>query len=272
PNFDKNTGINFDVANDERQLYLILRIADNSLQQQILQNGLEIWINTAGKKKETTGVTFPLPMKRADKATKNNSGKMPLGNPEGSNAETDMPEGGPDGQGTPDDRQQATATESDKTDHKRQQPDFGMIPQNELILSGFLIDNGKQSIHGCPVRPAMSMDKSGCLIYELAIPFTTFFKEKLDASDQKTIFCIGFVVKAGASSGEKSDMSGGMGGPDGGMGGPMGGGPGGGMGGGPMGGGGMMGGPMGGMDMNSNTTQSASSEKKYWFKVKPFVP
>jgi hypothetical protein len=246
PRYDKNTGINFDAANNSRNLYLILRVADETIQRQIMQNGLEVWINMDGKKKKTTGVTFPMP-KAAGKPG-NGTGRPSA---EGEGMPSEMPAQGNAQNSTQNKRQGMSASGTD----------MGMtFLSGELTLTGFLIDNGKQPTKNCPVRVALAKDASNCMVYELAIPFNTFYKENLGPEDAATKCCIGFVVKAPATtSNEESPemgMSGGMGGGPGGMGG----GPGGGMGGGP---GGMGGGPEGMSGMQSSTT----TNKTFWFKT-----
>lgn len=152
PRYNENTGINFDVANDERNIYLIVRVADTTSQRQILQNGLEVWINKDGKKKNTTGITYPMaPDKpKAGSKTRVLTGKTAEG--------------------------------------------FSMNI-NELTLKGFLLENGRQPVNGCPVKVAIHKDSSDCIVYELAIPFNTFYKERLEKEDLKNKFYIGFVVK-----------------------------------------------------------------------------
>lgn len=231
PRYDKSTGINYDIANDEKHLFFIIRIADEAAQQRIMQNGLEIWINKQGKKKKVTGITFPLPMTKDSKMGKN--------------------------------RPPEKIKSLSSTERSPEMP----LRSSELTLTGFLIDNGKQPAKGCPIQVALSKDPSDCLIYELAVPFNSFYKESLDRDDTNVPFCIGIAVKgtessAGSNEAGKMGDSGGMGGPGGGMGGPGGGmgGPGGGMGG-P--GGGMEGmGSSGGMKTSSN-----SSDKIFWIKT-----
>jgi hypothetical protein len=125
---------------------------------------------------------------------------------------------------------------------------------NELILLGFLLENGKQPTRGCPVRVAISRDESNSLVYELAVPFNTFYKERLDPGDAGHTFCFGFVIKGPEASNSDSFQGGpsGMGGPGGfggfgGMGGP--GGPGG------------FGGP------GSMSTTTTASDKIFWIKT-----
>ena len=152
PIYNKNTGINFEVANDERNIYMIVRVADTTSQRQIMQNGLEVWINKDGKKKNTTGITYPMA--------------------------PDKPKAG-----------SRTRIQTGKT------ADGFSMNINELTLTGFLLENGRQPVKGCPVKVAIRKDSSDCIVYELAIPFNTFYKETLEKTDLKSKFYIGFVVK-----------------------------------------------------------------------------
>lgn len=146
---NKNTGMSYEIANDERNIYLIVHVTDTASQRQIRQNGLEVWINKDGKKTNTTGITYPMaPDKPKD------SRLIPLTNEDG----------------------------------------FSYII-NELKLTGFLLENGRQAVKGCEVKVAIKKDSSNCYVYEAAIPFNTFHKEMLEKEDLKQKFYIGFVVK-----------------------------------------------------------------------------
>lgn len=147
--FNKNTGISYEVANDERNIYLIIRVADTTSQRQIRQNGFEVWINKDGKKNNTTGITYPM---------------------------------APD---KPKDSRLIALTNADGFS-------FNI---NELKLTGFLLENGRQAVKGCEVKVAIKKDSSDCIVYEAAIPFNTFHKEMLEREDLKQKFYIGFVVK-----------------------------------------------------------------------------
>ncbi|MCX6307308.1 MAG: hypothetical protein NTY32_00285 [Bacteroidia bacterium] len=130
----------------------IVRVADSTSQRQIMQNGLEVWINKDGKKKNTTGITYPMAQ--------------------------DKPRAG-----------------ARPGIHRMKTPDGFYMNINELILKGFLLENGRQPVKDCPVKVAIKKDSSDCIVYELAIPFNTFFKEKLEKEDLGHKFYIGFVVK-----------------------------------------------------------------------------
>lgn len=134
---------------------------------------------------------------------------------------------------------------------KKVQGDVYIIDQ--LVLKGFYLENGKQPIRNCPVRVAIAKGDNNCMIYELAIPFNTFWKEELEKTDVKKNFQVGIVIKAPISPMEtnmRSRMGGGM---NMGM---------------------MMGGMGGGMNMR-NFSQNMRSflpaeyqDKEYWFKTK----
>ncbi len=148
-NYNKITGINYDVANDERNIYIIVRVTDTTSIRQVRQYGLEVWINKDGKKNNTTGINYPM----APDKPKNNR-LVSILNADGFTWNI-----------------------------------------NELKLTGFLLENGRQPVKGCPVKVAIKKDSSNYLVYELAIPFNTFYKEKLEKENLRDKFCIGFVVK-----------------------------------------------------------------------------
>jgi hypothetical protein len=145
PNFDKKTTLRFDVSNDEKSLYFILRVDDLELQKKIMTNGMDIWINRDGKQATTTGITYPCPMEKTETGSGN---------------------------------------------------DVFII--DSLILSGFYLENGKQSIFTCPIKVAIAKGESSCMIYEVSVPFNSFWKEKIEKSDTKKNFQIGFVIKGAA--------------------------------------------------------------------------
>jgi|GEM_PF-561434 len=254
PNYDKTTGINYSIANDAKNLYFIIRVTDVATQKQIMKNGLEVWINKEGKKKKTTGISFPLPMEKPKNAK---NGQKQSGSPTEQGMQSQDMQGfqsGENGQASsPDDQ---TRKQGQRPE---QMPGQNMsFPARELTLTGFLIDNGKQPVKGCPVHVAISRDESSCMTYELTVPFNTFFKEQLEKSDKDLPFCFGFLIK-GTDEGNQTGGFG-MGGP--GMGGPGMGGPG--MDGGGMGGPGMS---MGGQRNSSATANTVLEEKKCWIKA-----
>lgn len=58
--YDKQD-LQFEIANDERQVYVAMRVKDASWQMQALHQGFNLAINRDGKKKDGASITFPVP-------------------------------------------------------------------------------------------------------------------------------------------------------------------------------------------------------------------
>jgi len=59
---DKATKIRYAIDNDSQMLFLAMNISDKNVQQRIMQQGMTLFIDVKGKKKENRGVKFPLRM------------------------------------------------------------------------------------------------------------------------------------------------------------------------------------------------------------------
>jgi hypothetical protein len=57
---DTKTGLQYNVTNDETNLYVCVRAVEQPLQMKIVKSGLQLWIDPSGKNKETVGIKFPL--------------------------------------------------------------------------------------------------------------------------------------------------------------------------------------------------------------------
>ena len=63
---DKETKINYAVDNDNQTLFLALRISNKQMQQKIMQQGMNLFIDAKGKKKEIRGVEFPVTLEASN--------------------------------------------------------------------------------------------------------------------------------------------------------------------------------------------------------------
>ena len=59
---DKPTKMAYAVDNNNETLFLAINIADQNVQKRIMQEGLNLYIDTKGKKKESRGIEFPVKM------------------------------------------------------------------------------------------------------------------------------------------------------------------------------------------------------------------
>jgi len=259
PKTNKVTGINYDIANDNKNIYIFIRCTDRMTQNQIVSSGFEIWVNINGKKKKTTGITYPVPVEKtvaSDSAATAAAAAIPAaiaagmggfdrgaGGFEGGGGRTRQAGGGGNRQfgGAGGFGNFSTATTS-------------FVISKNMILQGFLIANGLQTARGNEVRTGISLDPDGFMLYELAIPFNTFYKEELDADDAKMKIAIGFAVKKAVTDPSTTAMMNSMRGMMGGMGGFEGGG----------------GGMGGGMSMMGGMNQM-NQEKKFWVVATPTI-
>lgn len=58
--YDIKSGILAGISNDNRYLYVVMKISSPVLKQKILMTGLTLWIDPSGKKKKDKGLVFPM--------------------------------------------------------------------------------------------------------------------------------------------------------------------------------------------------------------------
>ena len=232
--YDNETRLNYAIANDKENLYICIRVTDELNQMKIIRAGLQLWMDTTGKKQQQVGVLFPVPNKELMPV--NSRGKHGA-NPSGA---------------------EQTVKSDRGSLHKKLR-----IGATDMQLWGF-----KSPIGGITpisntfgIKAALNWDSSGVMIYELVVPFKTFYHNISSKNDSSKL--IGFTAIINGLTAPKRDNSDagneGMGGRS--M--RMGGGGMGGMGGGMPGGGGR-GGMRGGGDGESNSGLYESN--KFWIR------
>jgi hypothetical protein len=212
--YDQETGISYNISNDHYNIYFAVSISNEILQTKILRSGLEIRIDTLGKK--SFGISFKYPI--------------------GILAITELKPNNPPAK-------EGFEKGQDRSSFKLKL----LVEATEIQLVGFKPRLGKIISLSVPnnagISAAINFDAGGIMNYEAVIPFSTFYRSELIPADSGKVFNFQMKVNPLANSGNASGNSSGMRG-SGMRGGGMGGG--GGMRGGGMGGGGMRGGMRGG--------------------------
>ena len=163
--FDNGTKINYSITNDLQNLYICMRITDAQIQTKIIHAGMEVWIDTTGKKKKNIGISFPIStgekIKYGDRATSNTTG----------------------------------LESADKRDRAKMQATF-LSSNKDMQLKGFQPPlNGFMHLNNdSGVNVSMNWDSTNTLIYEAKIAFKTFYKEKLTSADSAKFLGIGIVL------------------------------------------------------------------------------
>jgi hypothetical protein len=162
--YDSKSKFQYCVVNDASNMYICFKTMDDKTEMKMLRAGTEVWIDTTGKKKETTVIRFPL---------SNDSRLEWIQDPE-------EPE-----------RQQL-----ERPDIKKMKLDYS-TSDKVMKLTGFKdIPATKMPVENkYGIQLAIGWDKNDFLTYELKIPFSTFYKESISASD--TLHPISIGIKVG---------------------------------------------------------------------------
>jgi hypothetical protein len=148
--------VSYAMANDSGNLYLCLKVYDDSQQMKLLRGGMEVWIDPAGKKGESCGIRFPL--------------------------STTLNPGGKGGMHT-----------NDPNAMKQAKLMF-LLQAKDMELVGFRdglngLCNSMQNKTG--VKAVLNLDSTNILICETKIPFSVF---KTDVSRSNPL-SVGFIIK-----------------------------------------------------------------------------
>lgn len=235
---DSKSGLQYNVTNDDENLYICVRAANESTQQQILFSGLKIFIDENGKKKYGTSIQFPMPPSHDGM------------NPRDDIQKREMPSG----------QRPAGKQEFQKDNRKN-----FMNPNPRITLAGFKAEfNGTYALNDShAVKAAMDWDNNNILTIEYIIPLNSFCTRDIKTMEKAPVFAMKITADAPKLQGSGNSQYGGR---------PEGGPPGGGgrrpEGGFPGGGEGSMGGPPGGMDEGGMPPQGISESSQQDISIK----
>lgn len=160
--YDSKAKIQYQVANDDTALYIILKTMDYKAQAKILRPGMDILLDTLGKKKSTSVLMYPLP------------GETKL--------QWITDPGEPDRQELEHPDLKTLRTEYELSDKRIKYLDLRGLPKTAELVNT-----------NSPIAVAIGWDRDNVLTYEARIPFRTFYHDQLTAADAKKV--IGITVK-----------------------------------------------------------------------------
>lgn len=163
--YDSKAKIQYQVANDDTALYIILKTMDYKAQAKILRAGMDVVLDTMGKKKSAAVLLYPLPGETklqwiADPA-------------EPDRQELEHPD------------LKTLRSEYELSDKRIRYADMAGLPKTIELANT-----------NSPIAVAISWDRDNILTYEARIPFRTFYHDKLTVADAKKV--IGITVKVHA--------------------------------------------------------------------------
>ena len=151
--YDSKSKLQYNVVNDDTAIYICLKTADPATQMKILRAGMDLWLDTTAKKKEVSGIHFPL---RGD-------AKLEVGH-----QDPDMP----------------SPQHHERPDVKRLKRDFA-TSMRELRPQGLRnIPNDFTPLDNqYGIQVAINWDNNDILTYELRLPFRAFYHPHLSPAD-----------------------------------------------------------------------------------------
>ena len=192
--YDSESKLNYNLTNDNENIYICARIVDELSQAKVVRNGINIWFDTLAKKNKACGILFPIPDKNSDDFNPSESSSTK----HGTNSLDAIKK-----------KFLQTANQMQLTGFKSGIPDFLAPSSNEF-----------------GINVSINWDANNIMIYEAVVPFKTFYKSALVAKDSLknidfSMTIPGFPAPEKKDDGNNSGNGGGMGG--GGMGGSAGG-------------------------------------------------
>lgn len=158
--YDSKSKLQYEVTNDNKNLYICIKATEQQLQNKITKAGMRVGIDTLGKKKPQVHILYPFPATRKQDESNNQN------------------------QGRHSSHRQDTGTH-----RSRAVSQFGEIHLSGFSpsINGILLPNNDYGI-----SITIMWDTMNTMYYKAIIPFKTFYKDSLTASDSTKIF--GFSV------------------------------------------------------------------------------
>ncbi|MBC8054667.1 MAG: hypothetical protein H7Y13_16530 [Sphingobacteriaceae bacterium] len=150
---NKSTLLSYTLSNDDKNLYLVMKSADNMNNNKIMMGGITLTINMEGKKKEKEGYTITYPViarqQRGQGGNRSQGGGF----------------GGGQGGGQ---RTAGLNVDSATAARRKQQ----LATAKEIKISGFkdITDSLISIYNEYEISAAANFDEKGAFVYELAIP------------------------------------------------------------------------------------------------------
>jgi hypothetical protein len=147
---NKRTGLQYTLANDQENLYLVVKSTDAASSNKIIAGGIELSINTDGKRKEKEGfkIIYPLVKRSVSRSSTSRSSSRTSGFSQ---------------------RTEQTAKQRDSMMLEMRKAQLAQV--KEIKIHGFSIPDTLISIYNeYRLKAFSSFDEKGAFFYELSVP------------------------------------------------------------------------------------------------------
>jgi hypothetical protein len=160
--YDPKSKLQYEVTNDNKNLYVCIKATDQQLQSEITKSGMKVGIDTLGKNKPQVLILYPFPATRQQSNSSDQN------------------------------QSRHYSHRTDTSSHRsRSSSQFG-----EVHLSGFdpAINGILPPDNNFGISINIMWDTMNTMYYKAIIPFKTFYKDSLTASDSIKIFSFSVIV------------------------------------------------------------------------------
>jgi hypothetical protein len=176
--YNSESGIGYGISNDLHHVYIHLQIDKPETRMKVLRAGMELSIDTLGKKKGHCTIVFPEPQDRGlfagGGATRMGGGGM-------------SPEG----------RRSSGSTQVDRSGDQQEMLRHMIDQKDRMRLTGFKNHpNGSLPLSNVEgIMVSLELDTIGRLSYRAIIPLNTFYKSPITVSDANKDFSLLITIK-----------------------------------------------------------------------------
>ena len=175
--------LQYDIYNDSSNLYMCIKATDVEAQTRIMRSGFNLWIDTTGKKKQKTGVGFPLKMEHQQDEMQHRRNKA-----------SDDPSAGP--------------SERSRANRLKEKVIFAQNIMKAIGMAGVTDPMiGLQNKYGIEV--AFDWDSLSTLCIEYKIPLALIYHREVSATSIQHPIGLSVTVGAAESGGEHHGSGGG---------------------------------------------------------------
>lgn len=160
--YDYKSKINYSITNDRKNLYICLKISDVYTQFRIMEGGMECSIDTADKKIFPVKVIYPP---------------------------------GSDGRVNDESKQNKKIIENFDI-LKAKQIFLGLLKEIEVKGFKYPVSGIISSNSSFGISVSINWDKSGVMVYEAMLPFTTFYKDEIVPADTNKVITLKIHINA----------------------------------------------------------------------------
>lgn len=154
PFVDQDSKILYWAQHDSKNLYLTLATSDPTSQRQILMQGISVWLDQSGRKKEYLGFTYPAK------------------DPHAQGARPPMERGSRPDMETSGSNKEVKRMLMQQFDSKISYIELhGFLEEGSFELLNYRLEKG-------PVKVDVSMSEDGELLYKVKVPLTSIFTEE----------------------------------------------------------------------------------------------